>query len=100
MVSIENNLEKLPDTEFKRMTVNMVKPLKEYKDKAMNEIRRSIPNRKIDFESMKKTQALRMLEMKNSVSQLKISVESLTNTIEHFKNRKSEVLDESEELNT
>lgn len=46
---------------------------------------------------MKKTQALKMLKMKNSVSQLKVSVESLTNRTDHFKNRKSGVLAEAEE---
>lgn len=33
MVLTGNKLEKLPDTEFKRMIVNMVKQLKEYKIK-------------------------------------------------------------------
>lgn len=32
-VHIENNLGKLPDTEFKRMIVNVVKHLKEHKDR-------------------------------------------------------------------
>lgn len=87
--SNENGLEDIMNKEFKRMiwlysnNSNWILIYsKQSKNKEMNEMQKSFQVNNIEFnkekELSKKTQAEMMLEVKNLISQIKMSVESLT----------------------
>lgn len=67
----------------------------------MKGIVRTVQDMKVEFskeiEPLKKTQSEMKQEMKNSIILIKSSVESLTNTVNHVKNRGME--DKVEKLN-
>lgn len=84
MDSNENSLKELSGKELKRTIITMIKHFKEDKNNR-NEINMFMQQLNI----FKKTQSEIILEVKNSIRQLKTSPKSQTNRIDYFKTRDS-----------
>lgn len=70
------------------------------KNKERNEMRASVSSRyESETELMKKFQNKIMLDLKNSISQMKASGESFASKMIHVENRDLEMKDKVEELN-
>lgn len=78
MVPNENDLEGLPDKEFKKMIVTIDE------SKVLSKIRKSIQDKKIESDCLKNIQTETMLGKKKSVTQVKPSEESATNRIDQM----------------
>lgn len=78
MVPNENDLEGLPDKEFKKMIVTIDE------SKVLGKIRKSIQDKKIESDCLKNIQTETMLGKKKLVTQVKPSEESATNRIDQM----------------
>lgn len=92
MAPTEEDLEELSDKEFQRILVTMFKQFinvpPENENKELKEIRKSTQdgkmkfNKKIDLQ--KKTQTEMRIEVRNSITRIKIFSESSTNRMNHM----------------